>query len=185
MDFSGTNRGYAFLMYTTPEEARRAIKELNNYEIRPQRRIGVVKSLDNCRLFVGNIPKNKTKSEIIKAMNEITEGVVDAIVYSHCKDKTKNRGFAFVEYASHKEAAMARRKLLPGKTELWGNQIAVDWADPEPEVDEETMSKVSYFRATNNAFKFFWTIFSGKNTIYSKCGPTCDRRRIKEIIQLT
>lgn len=32
-----------------------------------------------------------------------------------------------------------------GKIQLWGHDIAVDWADPEPEVDEETMSKVIYF----------------------------------------
>ena len=31
---------------------------------------------------------------------------------------------------------MARRKLMPGRIQLWGHQIAVDWAEPEIEVDE-------------------------------------------------
>ena len=33
MDFSGTNRGYCFVQYGTPEEAQRAIRELNDFEI--------------------------------------------------------------------------------------------------------------------------------------------------------
>ena len=40
MEFSGENRGYAFVMYTTKEEAQLAIRILNNYEIRPGKFIG-------------------------------------------------------------------------------------------------------------------------------------------------
>lgn len=72
----------------------------------------------------------------------MTDGVVDVIVYADVSDKTKNRGFAFVEYASHRDAAMARRKLVPGKIKLFGNPIAVDWAEPEKEVAEDVMSRV-------------------------------------------
>lgn len=46
----------------------------------------------------------------------------------------KNRGFAFVEYTSHRAAAMARRKLIPGRITLFGYEVAVDWADPESDV---------------------------------------------------
>ncbi|UYV65749.1 RBM47 [Cordylochernes scorpioides] len=140
MDFSGSNRGYAFVMYSTPNEAKKACAQLDNYEIRKGRFIGVCKSVDNCRLFVGGIPKTKTKEEIYTEMKKITEGVVDVILYSSVGDKTKNRGFAFVEYENHRSAAMARRKLIPGKIQLWGHEIAVDWAEPEPQIDEETMS---------------------------------------------
>lgn len=52
--------------------------------------------------------------------------------------------FAFVEYDSHRAAAMARRKLMNGHVYLWGHQLAVDWAEPELEVDEEIMAKVLY-----------------------------------------
>ena len=142
MDFSGSNRGYCFVMYTNRDDARRAVKELNNFEIRKGRFLGVCLSVDNCRLFVGGIPKNKQRDEILSEMTKVTEGVVDVIVYPSATDKTKNRGFAFVEYESHRAAAMARRKLIPGRIQLWGHPIAVDWAEPEQEVDEEVMSKV-------------------------------------------
>ena len=51
----------------------------------------------------------------MEEMKKVTEGVVDVIVYPSAADKTKNRGFSFVEYKDHKAAAMARRKLMPGK----------------------------------------------------------------------
>lgn len=75
-------------------------------------------------------------------MSNITEGVLNVILYPSVTDKTKSRGFAFVEYESHRAAAMARRKLIPGRIQLWNHDIAVDWAEPEPDIDEETMSKV-------------------------------------------
>ena len=123
-------------------DAKRAIKELNNYEVKKGRLLGVCSSVDNCRLFVGGIPKNKNREDILTEMSKVTDGVVDVIVYPSAVDKTKNRGFAFVEYESHRSAAMARRKLIPGRIQLWGHQIAVDWAEPEQDVDEDTMSTV-------------------------------------------
>ncbi|XP_072335044.1 APOBEC1 complementation factor isoform X5 [Scyliorhinus torazame] len=149
MDFNGNNRGYAFVLFTSRQDAKNAIKQLNNYEIRNGRLLGVCASVDNCRLFVGGIPKTKRRDEILAEMRKVTEGVVDVIVYPSAADKTKNRGFAFVEYDSHRAAAMARRKLLPGRIQLWGHPIAVDWAEPEVEVDEETMSSVKILYVRN------------------------------------
>ncbi|NWZ69790.1 A1CF factor, partial [Acrocephalus arundinaceus] len=149
MDFNGNNRGYAFVTFSNKQEAKNAIKTLNNYEIRNGRLLGVCASVDNCRLFVGGIPKTKRREEILAEMKKVTDGVVDVIVYPSAADKTKNRGFAFVEYESHRAAAMARRKLLPGRIQLWGHPIAVDWAEPEVEVDEDTMSSVKILYVRN------------------------------------
>ncbi|VUZ51624.1 unnamed protein product [Hymenolepis diminuta] len=149
MELSGHNRGYGFCVYTNRDDAKRAVDELNNYEIRKGKTIGVCLSVDNCRLFVGGIPKNKTKEEIFIEMQKVTDGVKDVICYPSVADKTKNRGFAFVEYESHKAAAMARRKLIPGRIQPWGQQIAVDWAEPEREVNEEIMSKVKILYVRN------------------------------------
>ncbi|KAF7649028.1 hypothetical protein LDENG_00148390 [Lucifuga dentata] len=149
MDFNGNNRGYAFVTFSTKQEAKAAMKQLNNYEIRNGRLLGVCASVDNCRLFVGGIPKTKKHEEILSEMKKVTDGVVDVIVYPSAADKSKNRGFAFVEYESHRAAAMARRKLLPGRIQLWGHAIAVDWAEPEVEVDEDTMATVRILYVRN------------------------------------
>ncbi|XP_049614625.1 APOBEC1 complementation factor isoform X7 [Syngnathus scovelli] len=149
MDFNGNNRGYAFVTFGNKQEARAATKQLNNYEIRSGRLLGVCASVDNCRLFVGGIPKSKKREEILAEMRKVTEGAVDVIVYPSAADKSKNRGFAFVEYDSHRAAAMARRKLLPGRIQLWGHAIAVDWAEPEVEVDEDVMAAVKILYVRN------------------------------------
>ncbi|XP_007258519.3 probable RNA-binding protein 46 [Astyanax mexicanus] len=149
MEFSGENRGYAFVRYTTQEAAQRAINLLDNYEIHPGKFIGVCVSLDNSRLFIGSLPKDKTKEEIQEEMMKVTDGVVDVIVYPSTTDKSKNRGFAFVEYESHKAAAMARRKLIPETFQLWGHTLQVHWAEPEKDVDEETMQRVRVLYVRN------------------------------------
>lgn len=149
MDFDGKNRGYAFVMYTCNSDAKEAVRKLNNYEIRKGRLLGVCFSVDNCRLFVGGIPKTKKKDEIYAEMMKVTEGVTDVIVYPSASDKSKNRGFAFVEYDSHRAAAMARRKLIPGRIQLWGHPIAVDWAEPEQEVDQDIMNQVKVLYVRN------------------------------------
>lgn len=49
-------------------------------------------SVDNCRLFVGGIPKRVSKGDIQEEMEKVTEGVTDVIVYPSASDKSKNRG---------------------------------------------------------------------------------------------
>ncbi|XP_054708036.1 probable RNA-binding protein 46, partial [Uloborus diversus] len=149
IDFCGINRGYAFVTYTNNEDAAKAIKGLDDFEIRPDRHIGVCKSIDNCRLFIGGIPKDKSREEIEKEVNKHTDGVSKVILYSNYVDKSKNRGFAFVEYESHRAAAMARRKLLNNGIKMFDHDIAVDWAQPEAQVEDETMRRVTVLYVRN------------------------------------
>nr|XP_032800251.1 probable RNA-binding protein 46 [Petromyzon marinus] len=131
MEHGGETRGYAFATYATLAQATDAVKKLNKLEIRPGRRIGVCISVDNRRLFIGGLPKDKKRVEVMMAMSGATEGVVD-VKMSVCRwDKTLNRGYAFIEYGSHHAAAMARKKLLRINFQLWGRTIKVDWAIPE------------------------------------------------------
>lgn len=146
LDFSGTNRGFGFALFEDSKTARRACQLLNNSEIRPGHRIGVVKSIDNCRLFFGGVPKDKSKAEFLVELNKILDGITEIYLYPSSEDRTQNRGFIFVEFRDHRSAAMARRKLIPGRVVLWDHDIAVDWADPEPgdPVDEEVMQTVKF-----------------------------------------
>ncbi|KAF7646538.1 hypothetical protein LDENG_00185650 [Lucifuga dentata] len=122
MEFSGENRGYAFVMYTNRESAQKAIQMLDNYEIRPGKFIGVCVSVDNCRLFIGSIPKDKKKEEIMEEMKMV-----------HVLP-------AFVEI----EPFQAERAF-----QLWGQPFQVDWADPEKNVDDEVMQRVRVLYVRN------------------------------------
>ena len=64
VDFSGSNKGYCFAVYSSQDEAKRACHELNNFEIVPGKHIGVVMSVDNRRLFVGGIPRERYRDDI-------------------------------------------------------------------------------------------------------------------------
>lgn len=57
MDYNQQNRGYAFVVYGSPAEAKRCVRRLNNYEIRKGRTLGVCMSVDNYSLFVRGVPK--------------------------------------------------------------------------------------------------------------------------------
>ncbi|GLH06476.1 Sex-lethal homolog, partial [Gryllus bimaculatus] len=134
MDFSGTNRGYAFVMYTCPEEAEKAVNELNNYEIRPGRNIGVVRSTNNCKIYIGTLSGTVDRKLIKKTIKYLTEGVVDVKVHVAPVSRkrfnnSKKPHFVIAEYESHRAAAMARRRLLPARLELWGHEVSVEWAN--------------------------------------------------------
>lgn len=46
--------------------------QCDNYEIRPGKHLGVCISVANNRLFVGSIPKNKTKENILEEFSKVT-----------------------------------------------------------------------------------------------------------------
>lgn len=46
--------------------------QCNNNEIRPGKHIGVCISVANNRLFVGSIPKSKTKEQIVEEFAKVT-----------------------------------------------------------------------------------------------------------------
>jgi len=95
------------------------------------------------------------------------------IIYSSPDDRKKNRGFCFLEYESHKAASLAKRRLGTSRVKVWGSDIigkisilsnppeifwcililmflmSVDWADPQEEPDDETMSKVKVLYVRN------------------------------------
>ncbi|XP_034938330.1 heterogeneous nuclear ribonucleoprotein R-like isoform X8 [Chelonus insularis] len=146
---SGTNRGYAFITFTNREAAQQAVRELDNYEIKPGKSLKVNISVPNLRLFVGNIPKSKGKEEILDEFGNLTAGLTEVIIYSSPDDKKKNRGFCFLEYESHKAASLAKRRLSTGRIKVWGCDIIVDWADPQEEPDEQTMAKVRVLYVRN------------------------------------
>lgn len=147
---TGLTRGYGFITFCDREAASEAVNQLHNYEIRPGKQLKVNISIANVRLFVGNIPKNKSRDEIKEEFGKRTDGLVEVIVYGSADNpKQKNRGFAFLEYETHKQASNAKRKLQAGHPKFWQCDVIVDWADPMEEPDEDTMAKVKVLYVRN------------------------------------
>nr|XP_053644608.1 RNA-binding protein 47-like [Cherax quadricarinatus] len=140
MDFSGTNRGYAFVRYASPTVAQAAVERLNRYEIRPGYYIGVRLSVDNRCLYLGNIPGNRNRQDLLQELQHLTEHVTKVTMHRHLPDRPRN--YAFVEYETHQAAAMARRRLFSLDQTLWrSTKVVVDWA--RPLVDDLNKDKVS------------------------------------------
>lgn len=95
---------------------------------------------DKCRLFMGNLPKVKTEKDICEEVSRITAGLVRVITYKNFEDPTLHRGFCFLDYESAALAADAKRCLA--QYTVFGCKTIVDWADPEPEIDERMMANV-------------------------------------------
>jgi len=147
---TGLTRGYGFITFCEKEAATEAVIQLHDHEIRPGKKLKVNVSIANVRLFVGNIPKNKSREEIKEEFGKRTDGLVEVIVYGSADNpKQKNRGFAFLEYETHKQASNAKRKLQAGHPKFWQCDVIVDWADPMEEPDQDTMSKVKVLYVRN------------------------------------
>ncbi|KAH7716201.1 hnRNP-RQ splicing factor family protein [Aphelenchoides avenae] len=148
---NGKSRGYAFLIYMEKEQAQAAAKKYDGYEIAPGKTLKVNVSVANTRLFVGNIPKSKSKEEILEEFQKHTEGVADVIIYSSpdAPENRKNRGFCFVDFVDHKAASDAKRKISMGKVRPWNHDLVVDWAEQQEEPDPDTMSKVKVLYVKN------------------------------------
>ena len=100
-------------------------------EIAPGKAIKVNVSVPHTQLFVGNIPKSKSREDILNEFDKLSAGLVKVIIYSSPDDQKKNRGFCFLEYESHKAANVAKRRLGTGRIKVWSCDIIVDWADPQ------------------------------------------------------
>merc|ERR1712106_424908 len=122
---------------------------MGNYNLRESAALKVNISIPNLRMFVGNIPKSREQHELYEEFSKRTAGLVEVIIYSSPDDKKKNRGFCFLEYESHKAASLAKRRLSSGRFKVWGCEIIVDWADPQEEPNDDTMSKVKVLYVRN------------------------------------
>ncbi|CAL9758131.1 unnamed protein product [Musa acuminata subsp. burmannicoides] len=148
-DQEGNSKGFCFVRFTTKEAAFRAYKENDGVMVHGKS-IRVALSSDQDSLFFGNLHKDWSLEEFDKLVRQAFKDVlsVNLAMYPSAEDfaagkKRLNRGFAFVQFSSHAAAARAYRIgskadfLLAGK---W--HPVIDWAEKEPEIDPEELSKI-------------------------------------------
>lgn len=75
--------------------------QLNDNELRKGKRIGVTISFNNHRLFVGNIPKNRDREELLEEFTKharksprppLPADANNTVQYSTCKVRMKGKG---------------------------------------------------------------------------------------------
>lgn len=156
VDNEGYNRGYGFVTYCDKDTAKEAVKKLNRYEVKPNRRIIVKLSVQFNRLYVGGIPKTKSKDDIFNAFAKEVDSLKGVIIQdppAGASSDVKNRGFGFLEFDSYFEAAAARKRLMNGRQKItsWDNfsRFIVDWAIPLENPDEDIVANSTAILVNN------------------------------------
>jgi len=139
---TGESKGYAFVRFWTPEAAQEAVNNLDG-KILKGRSIGVALSNDNQTLFLGHINKEWKRAELEMHLVEAKiEGLNNITIMKDPSDLVRNRGFAFVEFNTHHQAARAHGKMTKPDFRLGGMPIRCDWAEPLNEPGEDVMKTV-------------------------------------------
>ncbi|XP_029399448.1 heterogeneous nuclear ribonucleoprotein Q [Mus pahari] len=152
---TGLNRGYAFVTFCTKEAAQEAVKLYNNHEIRSGKHIGVCISVANNRLFVGSIPKSKTKEQILEEFSKVTDikevkvlfvrnlanTVTEEILeksfsqFGKLERVKKLKDYAFIHF-DERDGAVKAMEEMNGK-DLEGENIEIVFAKPPDQKRKE------------------------------------------------
>ncbi|KAH7668619.1 Polyadenylate-binding protein (RRM superfamily) protein [Dioscorea alata] len=137
------NKGFAFLRYATVEQAKRAVLELKNPVVNGKQ-CGVAPSKDSDTLFLGNICKTWTKEHLKETLRSYgIENFVDLNLSEDSNDEGMNRGFAFLEFSSRRDAIDAYRHLQKRDVMLGVDRPAkISLADSFIQPDDEVMAQV-------------------------------------------
>jgi len=151
---TGRNQTYGFVTFFDSQTARRCVEMWDGHECpmsggrNRSIRMTVKVNDPNKRLFVGPILKHKNPDEIKDAFGAVVDGIENVEVQEPADPNTnaKNKGFCFIDFADHKTAAHAKKRLDSGQIPLkaWNNftGYGCQWSAPEDDPDEEVLSKI-------------------------------------------
>ncbi|NXX85835.1 DND1 protein, partial [Urocolius indicus] len=128
MTFSGLNRGFAYAKYGSRRGARDAVASLNNFEVREGCAIVVRRSTEKRELSVDGLWAWLRPRELETVLRRATPGVLRLAL--HASPGHRRAQLAVVTYSSHQAAAMAKKTLMEGNTQLGGAEMTVEWLNP-------------------------------------------------------
>ncbi|CAD6343048.1 unnamed protein product [Miscanthus lutarioriparius] len=136
------NKGYCFVRYRESAQARKAIANFSNVKIcGKQCRVAALGGND--KIFLGNLDKKWKKDDIMKLLQKIGVENIDVVTLpADSNNPGYNRGFAFLELETYKDAQIAYKKLSRKYVFGKGLNIRVAWAEPLNGPDEKQIHKV-------------------------------------------
>ncbi|XP_013918637.1 PREDICTED: APOBEC1 complementation factor-like [Thamnophis sirtalis] len=104
-----------------------------------------------CEIFVGKLPRDLFEDELIPLCEKVINQ--QYLLQYHKSSLPMQLFIKNVLISFHKDAITfyiyLHSNYIAGRIQLWGHPIAVDWAEPEVEVDEDTMSSVKILYVRN------------------------------------
>uniref|UniRef100_J3MJ08 RRM domain-containing protein n=1 Tax=Oryza brachyantha TaxID=4533 RepID=J3MJ08_ORYBR len=139
------NKGYCFVRYREAAQAKKAIAEFENVKI-CGKLCRAAAPVGNDRIFLGNIDKKWKKEDVIKLLKKIGIENIDSVrLMPDSKNPVCNRGFAFLELETSRDAWIAYKKLSQKNAFGEGLNIRVAWDEPSNDPDEKDMEVKSIF----------------------------------------
>ncbi|CDP10528.1 unnamed protein product [Coffea canephora] len=139
---TGKNKGFAFLRFASAADAKKALEKYSAIKI-CGKQCGVRPVAGNDTIYLGNINKMWKNEDVVKLLKDARIEKIDKVtVMTDPRNFEQNRGFAFIEFETSKDAQIALSKLQ--KHDVFINQMKmkVAWAQPLVEPKEEDMLKV-------------------------------------------
>ncbi|KAK2982078.1 hypothetical protein RJ640_003203, partial [Escallonia rubra] len=139
---TGKNKGFAFVRYSSAADAKKALTKYHTVEI-CGKQCGTSSVEGNDTIFLGHIDKKWKSEDVDKLLKGIGIEKIDKVTVKADPNNVEfNRGFAFVEFETNKDAQNAFYKLQ--KKDMFGKhmKIKVQWAEPLIEPDDEELLKV-------------------------------------------
>ena len=89
-------------------------------------------------VFVGNIPYDKTETQMVDILSEVGTVVSFRLVFD--RETGKPKGYGFCSYQDHETAASAVRNL--NNYDIGGRQLRVDYAEQDKEEVVDTTQQI-------------------------------------------
>ncbi|XP_025412581.1 probable RNA-binding protein 46 [Sipha flava] len=184
MHFSGSNRGYGYVMMSNPIEAEMVLVKLNELTLPGIRgHLLISMSTDNRTLFARNIPMDLSEEQLQVEFERRVEGVKKVRVFNHIDDPSKNREFCFVIFKDHRSAALARRSMAESPFFLNGVSIKIQWAESEPVFRYSVLKRMKQLHIRNmnsqtteeDIWKLICQHVTPNNIVFIKKNNTCAR----------
>ncbi|XP_050538047.1 RNA-binding protein 47-like [Daktulosphaira vitifoliae] len=150
MHFTGSNRGYGYVMMKNPIQAEMALIKLKDISLPGIRsQLSVNMSTDNRTLFARCIPHDLTEEQLQMEFENRVEGVKKVRVFNDVEDPSKNREFCFIIFKDHRSAALARRSMAENPLFINGTSIMIQWATSEPVFRYSVLRRMSQLHVRN------------------------------------
>ncbi|XP_057805194.1 uncharacterized protein LOC131020427 isoform X2 [Salvia miltiorrhiza] len=139
---SGKNRGFAFVRFATAADAKNALAKYSEVEI-CGKHCNAAPVLGNDTIFLGNIDRNWKTGDLVELLEKAGIEKIDKVTIKADPNNTeRNRGFAFVELQTSKDAQTAFKKLQEKDAFGKKQMVKVAWAQPLSDPAEEEISQV-------------------------------------------
>ncbi|KAI3738450.1 hypothetical protein L2E82_28482 [Cichorium intybus] len=160
---SGKSRGCGFIKYASADIATLALKKYNNVEIHG--RLCHTTAVDGSdTILLNNIDKTWNNEHVLKLLQKFgIRNITEVSVVPDPQNPKLNRGFAYLELETKRDAQIVYRKLQ--NKNVFGN-IKVTWA--------ESLEKEEIHNSNNNNNNY-------TNSVYAENIPsTWDEKEVKE-----